>query len=1417
LVGGANTAGGDTADYQGSAGAVTINLTQQATSYNAKTGVVTGGTAQSGGDATGDILFQIENVIGSDHKDVITGNTFANIIEGGDGADEMYGGLGIDTLSYAGDTAGVTVEIGALGAITNAQNGHAAGDTGDGFENIRGGSGADKLTGNALANKLEGGVGQDVLVGGGGADTLDGGTGLDSVYYTSVTAGFTLTLADGSGTATVTSTLASDAKGDILKNIDIIYAGSGDDVITGNSDYNEIIAGAGDDIVEGRGGGDTLFGEGNGAKGDTVSYAKSTAAGGVSINLGASSAGNAGVLASEAAGDTVIGFENITGSNKDDILIGDGGVNTILGGLGADIIEGGADADTLNGGAAAEGNTLSYAGDTAGVVVELIAGKQATTFGGDADGDVATNFTHLIGGSGNDNLLGDKGANTIEGGQGGDFLVGAGAADTVSYAGSAAAVTVDLSKQGSVDKLGLPDFATPSTLQTGGDAEDDELYSFENILGSAKDDILSGDAGVNTLSGGKGGDTLAGGAGVDTLLGGEGNDTLIGGTGGDALNGGAGLDIVNYSGSVDGITLTLGKAGAAGTVSSSNKTNEAVGDKLTDVEIIHTGSGIDVLTGSDFSVEFLSGGGADKLTGGSADDILTGGAGDDVLVGGQGEDTFDGSTVDGLLSPDSAISGWDTVAYGKEKGTVGVQVNLGLKTATDTFGDTDILIDIEHVIGSLKDDTLIGGDQDNLGFESFSGLKGADILMGSSIGVDVGGYDEARYDKDAEFGGAAAVTVNLTSSAIVGTFKGKAINIDANSAKDGFGTIDSFTSIEGARGTAGADFLFGDIGNGLLRGLKGTDYIDGKGSDIFADYSADVQYTGGTDRVLVNLSGINLSLFNTSATAATKAVAAGTAIDGFGTIDTLAGIDNVKGTDSTKGGIVTPAVNDVIVGNANSNTLLGMGGSDSLSGLAGNDVLNGGSGSFDETSYVFDHLFTANTGGVIVNLSATKVQGGQAINSATDLFGDMDTLLNIEAAAGSIFNDKLYGGAGNDRFYGNKGDDLIDGSKDASETHDGVSDLDYVTYAQDGILDPVNGKNAITVNLMTGIATDGWNNTDTLIDIEVAIGGKSTADTLTGGTVNNNTYEGFAGLGGADTIDGSTGFDEALYNFDALYGGAGGITANLALGTIKDGFGTIDKVSGIEAVRGTMKNDIFIGDGADNRFRGNAGADTFDGGAGADTIDYSTDVSNGATHGIIANMSGTAQIVNGALFGVTGTITVAGFKVYDAFSGAAAVFDTMVTTGTAPSLINTIERIVGTTLDDVIFGSAGSNRIRGHEGADTLTGNGGTNSFIYNAASEGGDTIKDFVANTDFIGISKAGFGIAEDGGAGPFANTWNLDTDYFVLNNATTNAHGQFIFDTTTKELLWDADGSNAGAAELIAKLTTTTLIDAGDFFLIA
>ena len=125
-----------------------------------------------------------DNIINAgDGNDVLSAGSGNNELHGGAGNDLLYsgpgndlldGGTGIDTASYAHATAGVTVNLGLLGA----QNTLGAGtDTLTGIENLVGSNFNDTLTGDNNNNVINGGLGNDILNGGGGDDLLIGGMG----------------------------------------------------------------------------------------------------------------------------------------------------------------------------------------------------------------------------------------------------------------------------------------------------------------------------------------------------------------------------------------------------------------------------------------------------------------------------------------------------------------------------------------------------------------------------------------------------------------------------------------------------------------------------------------------------------------------------------------------------------------------------------------------------------------------------------------------------------------------------------------------------------------------------------------------------------------------------------------------------------------------------------------------------------------------------------------------------------------------------------------------------------------------------------------------------------------------------------------------------------------------------------------
>lgn len=328
-----------------------------------------------------------------------------------------------------------------------------------------------------------------------------------------------------------------------------IYGLGGDDSLQGLAGNDLIEGGAGCDTVAGGAGADTLDG---GAGEDVLYYYASQA--GINIDLGAGTASGG-----DAEGDVISGFEHIYATNGSDVLTGDGAENTLFGYAGADVIDGmggddvirgGAGADTLDGGDGSD--WLRYLGSREGVTISLETG--AVGSGGDAEGDVVTNFENIqgsdhgdvltgdagandiIGNDGDDAILGGAGKDTLRGGEGADTMDGGAGVDTLLYRGSDAGVSVNLR----------------TGTGAGGEAEGDVISNVENVYGSDHGDLLIGGEGRNYLYGYGGDDTISGGEGKDVLRGMAGADSFLFDTAPAAAN----VDrILDFSAGTDSILL----------------------------------------------------------------------------------------------------------------------------------------------------------------------------------------------------------------------------------------------------------------------------------------------------------------------------------------------------------------------------------------------------------------------------------------------------------------------------------------------------------------------------------------------------------------------------------------------------------------------------------------------------------------------------------------------------------------------------------------------------------------------------------------------------------------------------------------------------------------------------------------------
>lgn len=193
--------------------------------------------------------------------------------------------------------------------------------------------------------------------------------------------------------------------------------------------------------------------------------------------------------------------------------------------------------------------------------------------------------------------------------------------------------------------------------------------------------------------------------------------------------------------------------------------------------------------------------------------------------------------------------------------------------------------------------------------------------------------------------------------------------------------------------------------------------------------------------------------------------------------------------------------------------------------------------------------------------------------------------------------DDITTSAGNDTVNANGGDDYIrdGGGRDAYFGGDG---WDALSYAEHWFWDdPAGALVGLRVDLGAGTVRGPDKQTDTVAGIE-AIRGTHLNDTMVG----SNDSDQFMGLGGNDRFDGLGGFDEVRYDRDDRYYGYDGILANMANGRVRDGFGTTDRITNIEAIRGSNVRDRIYDDTGNNRIRGEGGDDYINVSGGNDTL-----------------------------------------------------------------------------------------------------------------------------------------------------------------------------------------------------------------------
>ncbi len=1079
-----------------------------------------------------------DTIFTGDGNDTISTTGGNDLVTVGQGNDVLDGGANIDSLSIdlSDETEGVEIDL-TIGAGSEQQTGGSGSvmNFETFFGTVTGSDFDDRLleTGQAIGATFNTGGGDDFVQVSLGADIFNGGAGRDTLF-----AAYTETANAATTSGSFSGSLAGGGySGSFMSNGRSITFSEVEDFMVGTDDGSDtIVTGDGDDTVFTTGGNDLVtVGQGNdvldgGTLIDSLSIDLSDETEGVEIDLTI----GAGLEQQTGGTGSIINFETffgtVTGSDFDDRFLETGqtiGATFNTGG-GDDFVQVSRGADIFNGGAGRDTLFVAYtetanAATTSGTLTGSLASGYSGTFtssgrsitfsevedfmvGTDDGADIIVTgdgddviFTT----GGNDNITAAGGDDLITGGANNDTINGGDGSDTASYADGVSAVTVDLN------------IAVGQAV--GGGLGIDTLISIENLIGSAFNDVLTGNGSDNILRGGVGDDALNGNAGSDTadysdavgvgvtvdlnlagaqlvggglgsdtltsienligsifadsltgngsdnrLDGGEGNDSLFGGAGNDSLIGGDGVDTASYADGASGVTVNLALLGA-----------QVVGGGLGS----DTLSDIENLIGSNF---------ADTLAGNASANVLSGGSGSDILRGGVGNDTLNGG------------ANLDTASY--SDAASGVTVSLAIAGVQSVGGGlgNDTLLSIESLIGSGFGDNLFGNGAGN----TLSGGAGNDILRGGA-GNDTlnggGNIDTASYAD-----GSSGVTVNLSIAA-------------PQTVGGGLGD-DTLLSIENLIGSGFADTLTGSTAANSFTGGAGNDVLQGGAGNDVLNGGGDIDTASYADAV----SGVTVSL----------AISGPQAVGGGLDSDTLIDIENLIGSSFA----------DALIGGASNNTLSGGVGDDTLEGGLGDDVLDGGA-DLDTASY-------SNAA------SAVRVSLG-IVGPQNTIGAGLDTLISIEHLTGSGFNDKLFGstgnnflngGDGNDRLDGRAGDDELNGgngadllvgggSGDSDTLLGGDGDDTYqVQDINDTVVELADGGSDL---VRTGLDYTLGANVERLVILASArVATGNALDNIIVGTGGGDTI---SGLNGADTLRGGAGRDTILggSGVDILDGGAG--------------------------------------------------------------------------------------------------------------------------------------------------------------------------------------------------------------------------------------------------------------------------------------
>ncbi len=946
------------------------------------------------------------------------------------------------------------------------------------------------------------------------------------------------------------------------------------------------------------------------------------------------------------------------GTEGNDTLIGDKGIDTLWGDAGNDYLNAGMESDQV------------YGGDGDDIIED--------PFGDD----------FLRGEGGDDVIVADQGIDLLFGGEGQDFIMGV--TDTKEV------------------------FAGPGNdFILGGSAPD-------GLMGNEGDDWIEGGEGFDGLSGENSelffnsaivGHDILNGQGNDTDYDGEnGDDIMVQSAGIQRNNGMDGFDWGIHKGDQVAADSDLGirvfDARPALILRDRFDSVEGLSgwkfdDKLTGAAKLLAGegfnktltqAGVDRIHGLNAVIAEL--GAPNPLNDPNAIilDQARADAGGEIILGGAGSDTITGNLGDDIIEGDAWLNVRISVRAGKDaSGPMGAEIATfdGL-TSKITWTGSGLLPSWREVVNGHPTDLT----------KSLAELMRTGLVNPGQLQA----VREILYDDKTTNGLATAEDVAVFSDVIANytiTRNGTTVTIAHTNPPVGGGGaalindgIDTLRHIEIAR-FADGDLFIGNFAPTGAPGITGTANVLTADRTSIVDANGLPNAAGFTYQWQTSTSGTSGWTPVLGANGQNFTVPAGN-LDFFRVVVSYTDGDGFQESVTSR---ITARVGtagvDTLTGTIDPNLLNGLGAGDTLNGGDGDDVLNGGTGGDTLNGGIGDDTLNGGAGSDTMNgdagldtINYTTGEGPDTINGGAD----NDTLA-ILGTGGANTLTVAYNGT------------LITGIDGGSVTSVETVTADLLGSNNDTV-SYAGSAAGVNVNLGTGVASGFVS----LLNTENATGG-SGIDSLTGtgggntlsGGAGNDNLDGGAGndtldggadndtlLGGAndDTLNGGAGDDTidggAGTNDTASYAGtAGGVTVSLSVAgpQVTGGAGT-DTLTGIENLTGGTGGDTLTGNTAANAIDGGAGNDTliatvdnvrdqFDGGGGnGDTADYS------------AYATGLTVTLNG---GTNSTVTGSGNNAANS------------------DQVQNIENFTGGSGNDDIAGDGNANVLAGGSGSDTFT------------------------------------------------------------------------------------------------------------------